>query len=140
MLLFYDYEVFERDWLCVIISPSEDTVYKLHNDEDRLREIYDEYQDAVWVGYNNRHYDKYIQQTILSGLNPKLMNDWLIEGHNGWEYSRLLNDYPFINYDVAQQYRSLKELEGFQGHNIKETGVSFNIRRALTEEEVAETL
>jgi len=139
MLVFYDYEVFERDWLCVIISPSEDEVYRVHNDEDTLHVLYEKYKDAIWVGYNNRHYDKWIQQTILSGFNPKLMNDWLIDGHNGWDYARQLNDYPFVNYDVALQYHSLKELEGFQGHNIKETGVSFNIRRALTEEEVAET-
>ena len=139
MLVFYDYEVFERDWLCVIISPSEDVIYKVHNNEDRLHDIYKMYSEDVWVGYNNRHYDKYIQQCILCGFNPKLMNDWLIEGKQGWQYSKRLNDYPFINYDVAQQYRSLKELEGFQGHNIKETGVDFNISRALTEEEIAET-
>ena len=69
------------------------------------------------------------------------MNDFIIkENQPGWKFSSLLNKYRFINYDVALLNKSLKQLEGFQGHNIHETGVDFRIDRKLTDTEIAETI
>lgn len=69
------------------------------------------------------------------------MNEWIItKGRQGWEYSSLLRNYPMINYDLMLLGKSLKQLEGFQGHNIHETGVDFRIDRKLTEEEIEETI
>lgn len=45
------------------------------------------------------------------------------------------------NYDVmTDKNKSLKQLEGFMGHNIKESDVSFDIDRKLTDSEVQEVI
>lgn len=141
MISFYDFEVFKYDWLCVIINPftKEDVV--IVNDPDALREYYERHKNDIWVGYNNRHYDQWITKAVLAGLDPYKMNEWLItEGRRGWEFSSLLNNFPMINYDLMMLGKSLKQLEGFQGHNIHETGVDFRIDRKLTQAEIEETV
>jgi DNA polymerase len=79
---------------------------------------------------------------ILCGFNPKKVNDWIIaEDKPGYRYSSLFREYPLINYDVMPNPPiSLKALEAFMGHSIKETSVPFDIDRPLTEAELAETV
>lgn len=143
MLHFYDFEVFSKDWLVVIINPIEKTENVIVNDVDRLKEYYDAHKDEIWIGYNSRHYDQYILKGILAGFNPKEVNDYIIvEGKKGWSFSTLLRKFPLNNYDVfhAATDRGLKTHEGFMGNNIKESSVDFNIQRKLTSSELAETI
>lgn len=141
MLNFYDFEVFEYDWMVVIINPVEKTKIEIHNDESKLKEYYQEHNEEIWIGYNNRRYDQYIMKGILLGLNPKKINDWIIiKNNDGWRYSSLFNTISMINFDTMLRIDSgLKTLEGMMGHDIKETSVPFNIDRPLTENEVKET-
>ena len=44
-----------------------------------------------------------------------------------------------MNYDTVVGFRSLKELEAFMGHDIKESSVPFDIERPLTQAEIEET-
>ena len=137
MISFYDWEVFKYDNLVVIINPftKEDVV--IENDPEALRRYYEAHKNDIWVGYNNRHYDQWITKAVLAGFDAWKMNDWLInQGRQGWEFSSLLSNYPMINYDLMLLGKSLKQLEGFQGHNIHETGVDFRIDRKLTQEEL----
>ena len=91
MLNFYDFEVFEYDWLVVIINPYEKTIEKIHNDETLLELYFEQHKNEVWVGYNNKHYDQYIMKSILCGFNPKKVNDFIIkEKKDGWRFSDLL--------------------------------------------------
>lgn len=138
---FYDFEVFRHDWLVVIINPvtKEETV--IINDVRKLQRYYEQHKNDIWVGYNSRHYDQYILKALLCGFDAWEMNDWLInQGAPGWAFSNLLRKIPLINYDVSLLGKSLKQLEGFQGHNIHETGVDFRIERKLTAAEIAETI
>lgn len=66
------------------------------------------------------------------------MSDFIIEKDEpGWKFSRVLNKFPLLNYDTMYRTDSgLKSLEGFMGHNIKETDVDFKIDRKLTTEEI----
>lgn len=138
-MVFYDFEVTRYDWLVVAIDPTKNEPYKIHNDTTALKELYTKYKKDIWIGYNNRHYDQWILKGILCGFNPYQINDHLInQGKSGYTYSKALNDIYMINYDVGQQYRSLKELEGFQGHSIYESSIDFNIDRPLTPSEVKE--
>ncbi|MBQ1471849.1 MAG: hypothetical protein IIZ34_05770, partial [Eubacterium sp.] len=137
----YDFEVFKQDWLVVIINPIEKTEKVIVNDPDAFRDYYESHKAQIWIGYNNRHYDQWIAKAILAGCRAWDMNDWLInQGRKGWEFSSLLNNYPMINYDLMLLGKSLKQLEGFQGHNIHEIGVDFRINRKLTQEEIEETV
>lgn len=116
--------------------------YVIVNDKDKLEELYYKHINDIWVGYNSRHYDQYINKGILCGFDPYDMTNFIIKKKkDGWQYSRQLNKYPFINYDVMPNPPvGLKTLEGFMGNNIKESSVPFDIDRKLTPEELEETI
>ena len=138
---FYDFEVFKYDWLVVIINPVSHKETVIVNDAPKLQRYYDKHKNDIWVGFNSRHYDQYILKALLCGFGAWEMNDHLInKGLPGWSFSSLLRKIPLINYDVAPLNQSLKQLEGFQGHNIHESGVDFTIDRKLTAAEIEETI
>lgn len=139
-LIFYDFEVTKHDWLVVLIIPWLGIVRTICNDDPALIKFYEEHKHDVWVGYNSRHYDQYILKGIICGFDPWDINCHIIyEEKPGWSYSDLFKKVFLINYDtMTRKDRSLKELEGFQGHNIHESGVSFDIQRPLKKEEAEE--
>ena len=134
-------EVYLYDWLVVLIKPDEEDVQVIVNDGEALTKYYEENKDAIFIGYNNIRYDQFIFKSILLGMNPKEVNDFIIvEGKSGWQFSNLFNKIKMYNYDVIQTTYSLKQLEGFMGNEIKETSVRFDIDRKLTKEELEETI
>ena len=141
MLNFYDFEVFEYDWLVVIINPIEKTVTKIVNDAKALEKYFNDHDQEIWIGYNNRRYDQYIMKGILLGMNPKKINDWIIKDNKpGWQYSSLFNTINIINFDtMLRMDTGLKSLEAFMGNDIRETSVPFDIDRKLTDEEIEQT-
>lgn len=140
-ILAYDFEVFRYDWLVVAIDPKEPLPYVIINDVDALKKLYEQYKNDIWVGFNSRHYDQYILKGLLCGFNAWNINDYIINQNKaGWSYSSLLRKIFLINYDVAPLNNSLKQLEGFQGHNIHESSVDFRINRKLTQAEITETV
>lgn len=143
MLDFYDFEVFAHDWMVVVISPTRRDETVIINDRGRLASLFFEREGEIWVGYNNLHYDQYILKSILLGMDPKEVNDWIIEkGRKGWEFSRAFFDVKMINWDVFHPKvdRGLKTLEAYMGNDIRETSVPFDIDRPLTEAELDETV
>ena len=142
IIIFYDFEVFEYDWLAVFIDVTAKKEYVIINNRDELKSLYEANRKDIWVGFYNRHYDQYIFKGILLGMNPKKINDWIIvDKKEGWQYSRAFNKIPMINYDVMPNPPvGLKTLEGFMGANIKETDVDFQIDRKLTPEEIQQTV
>ena len=141
-MIFYDFEVFKHDWLVVLIDLDAKKETVIINDRDQLQRFYDQHKGVIWAGYNSRHYDQYILKAILCGFDPKEVNDWIIvEERPGYRFSSLLRNFPLINYDVMPNPPiSLKTLEAFMGHSIKETSVPFDIDRPLTEAELAEIM
>ena len=132
----YDFEVFKYNWLVVGIDPISRKKYVIWDDVDALEKLHEQYEQDIWIGFNSRHYDQYILKGILCGCNAYEINDYIINKKlPGWAFSTLLRKIFLINYDVAPLNYSLKQMEGFQGHNIHETSVDFNIDRPLTEEE-----
>lgn len=142
MMIFYDFEVFKYDWMVVFIDLTEKKETVIINDPDQLRRFYESRKGTIWAGYNSRNYDQYILKGILCGFNPKKVNDWIILNDKpGYRFSSLFRNFPLINYDVMPNPPiSLKTLEAFMGHSIKETTVPFDIDRPLTEAELAETI
>lgn len=126
--------------MVVCIEPDKKKETVIINDYNKLKRFYERRVNDIWVGFNSRHYDQYILKALLAGFTAQEMNDHIIkEDLPGWSFSPLLRKIFLINYDVAPLNQSLKQLEGFQGHNIHETGVDFNIDRPLTEDEINET-
>lgn len=141
-MIFYDFEVFEYDWLAVFIDVTNRKEYVIINSPDKLKALYEVNRKNIWVGFNNRHYDQYIMKGILLGMNPKKINDWIIvDNKEGWQYSRRFSQVRMINFDVMPNPPvGLKTMEGFLGSNIKETDVDFRIKRKLTPEEIEQTV
>lgn len=134
-------EVFKYDWLVVMINLFDQSETVIINDAAALEKFYTQHKQNIFVGFNSRNYDQYILKGILCGLDPKEINDFIIvKGRKGWEFSNVLRDVPLINFDIMPPFLGLKTLEGFMGNNIKETSVSFDIDRKLTDEEIEETV
>lgn len=141
-ILFFDFEVFKYDWLVVAIDPIEQKKHVIVNNKSELEQLYQQYRNDIWVGYNCRSYDQYILKGILLGFDPKRVNDWIIvKGRKGWEFSSMFNKIHLVLYDTMPNIPvSLKVLEGFMGNNIHETSVPFDLNRKLTNKELEETI
>lgn len=137
-----DFEVIKYDWLVVCIDPTIGEYTNIVNDPDKLKSFYEDHKSDIWIGYNSRSYDQYILKGILLGFDPKEINDYIIkEGHKGWQFSSEFNRLQLFNYDCYTDKRfGLKQLESFMGNNIKESSISFDIDRKLTDDEIQEML
>ena len=140
-LQFLDFEVFRYNWCVVIIDICARTTQVIWDDQRALMDYYTAHASDIWVGYNIRHYDMYIMQSILCGYNPKDANDWIIvQEKPGWAFSSALKEFPLITFDVMDiGEKSLKYVEGALGHSIVESSVDFDIERPLTDAEKDET-
>ncbi|MCB4406169.1 hypothetical protein FVP37_14330, partial [Staphylococcus aureus] len=140
-ILFYDFEVFKYDWLVVIVDSDTKQTHTIINDTEELTDFYKKHKTDFWVGYNSRDYDQWILKGILSGFNPKEINDFIVKDKNkGWQFSRVLHKIQLFNYDVQTGFHSLKQLEAFMGNDIRETSVNFDVDRKLTESEIHESV
>lgn len=141
-MLVYDFEVFQHDWLVVVLDMSKKQEHVIINNKSELEKLYEENKSNIWIGFNSRHYDQFILKSILCGFNPKECNDYIIKKHqSGYTFSKLFNQIKLNNFDVMQTNDGgLKRFEGFMGNNIKESSVPFNIDRPLTDAEIAETV
>lgn len=141
MILFYDAEVFKYDWLFVIINPATQEQHIFINDAKKLASFFEKHRDDIWIGYNSHHYDQYILKGVLCGFDPYDISKFIIEKDNqGWQYSSLFQNIQLYGFDVMTTRNSLKELEGFMGHDIRESSVSFKIDRKLTDEELQQVV
>lgn len=141
-MLFYDFEVFDQDWLVVIVDAEKKSELIFHNDEQGLIDYYNDQKKNIWIGYNNRHYDQYILKAIVCGFTPQEVNEWIIVKRKpGWKFYKDFWKIQLFNFDVmTNKFRSLKQLEGFMGHDIRESEVSFDINRSLTDKEIHEVI
>lgn len=144
-MIIWDMEVFKYDWLICWLDTETRKVHSIVNDKVKFEKFYEYYKDRVWVGYNSRNYDQWIAKALLCDFSPYAMNNWIIkDDKKGHEFSALLYKFPILNYDCSGSQitlnRSLKELEGFMGHEIKESSVPFDIDRKLTPKEIEEVV
>lgn len=137
----YDFEVFKYDWLVVFVNKNTSERTVIVNDRQALKDFYNTNKNAIFVGYNSRNYDQFIFKGILCNMNPAIINEGLIvKGKSGYQIVKKAKDIPFNNYDVSDIQHSLKQLEAFMGHDIKESEVDFTIDRPLTQAEIEETI
>ena len=133
-MLFFDLEVFAYDWLLVTFDGKEFTY--IENNRKLLHQYYGKHKHDLWIGYNCKGYDQYIIKAILLGINPKIVNDYIIKGgHPGWSFTNKFKSIKLNIYDCMVFGKSLKQLESYMGVNIHETDVDFDLKRPLTTEE-----
>lgn len=139
-LNFYDFEVFTYDWCVTIINPIEKIIVIIANDLEAFKSYYRKHKNQIWVGYNSRTYDTNIVKGLLTGMNPKKVNDDIIlRGLKGWQINREFSKIRFLNFDIYTK-NSLKTNEGFMGNDIRETEVDFDIDRKLNVKEMRQTI
>lgn len=145
-LWMFDYEVFAHDTLMVAINYRSTEKVIFHNaSADSYQDFINTYH-PILMGYNCRSYDKYILKGCLLGYSPeeiKILNDFIIDGNNPWEY-------PFEDYcelppiwdlfDCIKTFKSLKEIEGNLRMNITETTVPFDLPTRWTEQQRKEVI
>ena len=138
----FDCEVFYKDWLFVFIDESNHEKKKvIINDDSAFKGFYEENKNEIFIGYNARSYDQFIAKSILCDINPKKTNDYIIQGGKGGFYSPKFKKVKLLVYDcMVDKTKSLKQLEGFMGDDIRETTVPFDLKRKLTDEEIKETV
>lgn len=137
---FYDFEVFQYDWMVVIINPVERIKTVIVNNSKELKRYYNRHKNQIWCGYNSRNYDTFIMKSILLDINPKFTNDMIIgKGMKGWQIDERFRDIQFYDFDLYK-VNSLKVLEAFMGNDIRETTIPFDLDRKLTHQEVRETI
>ena len=141
----YDTEVFAHDWVVVFKDRDTGVHVAMHNDPVAVKEFISD--EAIYCGFNTKGYDQYIIKAICAGFSPeevKQVNDWIIDGGQGWQCPLLNGVYfRFNNVDIMDDLQmglSLKAIEGHLGMSIEETEVDFNLDRPLTKEELALTL
>lgn len=144
-LVSYDCEVFKYDWVVVFKDKETGAYTVIHNDNEALKMAQSD--ELLNVGFNSKHYDKYIKKGIIANLSPqevKHLSDYIIDGGQGWEYPPLQDTYIDFNdvdiRDDMQKGLSLKAIAGHLGLPILESSVDFNIDRPLTKEELEETI
>lgn len=132
-MIVFDFETFKYDWLFVSLDLESEQYTIIENDRQQMIEFYNNNKHDIWIGYNAKNYDRYVLQAIIEGINPKLVNDYIIGGNNGWQ---LFDKKLDINlYDCLIMGKSLKQLESYFGVDICETEIDFNIDRPLTNDE-----
>ncbi|MBC2367817.1 hypothetical protein HBP99_04180 [Listeria booriae] len=134
---FIDFEVFAHDWGVIIIDSNTKKETEFRNDRKGFVDYYEKHKKDIWVGFNIRHYDQFIAKAIICDFDPKEVNDYIIvKRQTGWSFSQLFWKIPFYLFDVKmKQSESLKQLEGFMGHDIQESNVPFDLDRKLTKAE-----
>ena len=139
-------ECFAHDWIVVLKDKETGEYLVFHNDNEAVRYFISD--EAIYCGFNTKHYDSYIIKAICAGCSPeevKQVNDWLIGGGQGWQCPLLQGIYfRFNNVDIMDDMQmglSLKAIEGHLGSmSIEETEVDFNLDRPLTKEEIELTI
>ena len=144
-LYIFDCETFAHDWLFVFKHVESGEYAVIHNDNIAVREFMK--QDPLLCGFNNKHFDRFILAAVCNGAAPdevKQVSDFIVAGNNGWDYhDRELVRFWFRQFDVFDDCQiglSLKAIEAHMGMSIRETTVSFDLDRALTDEELEEVI
>lgn len=139
---FYDFEVFKKDWLVVFISENDEEIV-VWNDPEILRKALEKF-DCL-VGFNNHNYDDLILTGIMAGYNNyevwKLSNAIVNGGNIENKIKMMATKLPTLDTKQELDPRlSLKVIEANLGMNIVETPISFNLDRALTDDEFDEVV
>ena len=134
--IYYDFEVFKKDWL--VVFKNNDLYTIIVNNDTQLKEFINENSNKIFVGFNNYNYDDMILGAILLNKDPfeissKIINDKV-------KIPQRLN---LLTLDVMQELQlgvGLKSSQGNLGMNIVETEVEFDLDRKLNEEEIERTI
>ena len=136
-----DFEVLSNAgfWMCCMKDYKTEKEHIIINNKEEFIRVFNKNKDSVWVGYNIKGYDQWIAKAIIAGLDPCEISKSLIEeGANPWRINPNLNKINMNIFELSNGFRSLKELELFMGEDIRESSVSFDLKRYPNNSEIEE--
>ena len=134
--IFFDWEVYKYDWCVTFIDVIKNKKTVIVNDRKGLLKFYIQEKGKLYFSYNGRNYDNFIYKAIILGMNPKEVNDKIInEGLKGFQISDKFKDIELYDFDCYRLGHSLKQYESFLQLEINEDHTPFDIDRLITEEE-----
>lgn len=138
-IIIFDFEVFKYDVLLglYILDESDLSKKQLYQtwDKENIKKLYYLYQDAIWVGHNNKGYDNHILEAIIKDKDPYNVSQNIIAKNSRPSYTNI----KLYTWDLNEEVMvKLKLTEAFWGKKIHMTEVDFNIDRPLTEQEKIE--
>lgn len=142
----FDFECFAHDTLMVAIHYRTGKEFIFHNASANDYQEFLDINHPILMGYNCKSYDKYILKACLLGYSPeeiKELNDFIINGNNGWDYGfEGYCELPPIwdLFDCMKTFKSLKEVEGNLRMNITETTVPFDLPTKWNEQQREEVI
>lgn len=135
-IIIYDIEVFKYDWTFSFKEYFSGKRFHVHNDLPTLLKFYNKHKNSIFIGYNSAGYDNHIFKGILQGKNPYELSKEIIEGDS--KNMKIFKMYdtkltPVFGFDLYQDNKgaSLKEIGGFEGLNIMESSIPFDLDRPL---------
>lgn len=139
--IFFDWEVYKYDWCVTFIDVIKNKKTVIVNDRKGLLKFYMQEKGKLYFSYNGRNYDNFIYKAIILGMNPKEVNDKIInEGLKGFQISDKFKDIELYDFDCYHLNHSLKQYESFLQLEINEDHTPFDIDRLITEEEWTDIL
>lgn len=141
-IIIWDMEVFAKDTLfgAYILNNDSKELFQSWNLQEIKNFYLDHKDNSIWVGHNSQGYDSIILEGIVNDKNEeqlKKINDSII-GSEIARYCKLkMYQFDLMKQSVARY--GLKTTELYDGKNISETEVDFNLDRKLTEEEKLKT-
>ncbi len=94
--------------ILIIALNSKKTV--IVNDRKGLLKFYMQEKGKLYFSYNGRNYDNFIYKAIILGMNPKEVNDKIInEGLKGFQISDRFKDIELYDFDCYHLNHSLKQ-------------------------------
>ena len=135
-IIIFDFEVFKYDTMLgtLILDDSDNSItLKQMWNLDEIKDFYNQHRQDLWVGHNNDFYDNHMLKAIIEGqtniyaVSKKLINTEV----------RSRANLDIVTYDtMCCRFYSLKMTELLVGKKIHTSEVSFNLDRALTDEEI----
>ena len=114
----YDIEVFAYDLIVVFKDKQTGKYTCIWNDNEAIKDCMS--GDTIYVGFNSTFYDKHVLKAICCGFSVeevKVLNDFLIQGGQGWEYPPLQEYFfRFTNVDVKDDMQMELSLKAIEGH------------------------
>lgn len=134
-IIIFDFEVFKYDCLLGAKILEGNNIYTYQTwDLEEIKNFYYENETSVWVGHNNEGYDNLILEAVVKDKNPYEISKKIINADKFKPRARIKLYY----FDLMKQSKipfSLKSTELYDGKNISESEVDFDINRPLTEKE-----
>lgn len=140
-LIIFDFEVFKYDVLLglYVVDNDDRSKKELYQtwDKEKIKKIYQLFQNDIWIGHNNKYYDNHILEAIVRDKDPYNISYNIVNKRVQKAYT----DIHLYSFDLNEEVMvKLKLTEAYFGKNIHILNeVSFDIDRPLTDEEKKQT-